>query len=148
MASTVLILNGPNLNLLGSREPSVYGTETLEQIQGRVEARAAELGLAADFRQSNAEHELVEWIQAAVGTADGIIINAAAFTHTSVAILDALQAVALPVVEVHLSNLLRREHFRQRSYISRVAEGVIAGFGGDGYILAVDAMARLLDRAT
>ncbi len=147
MTPSILILNGPNLNLLGSREPEVYGAETLESIQARVEARASELGLEADFRQSNAEHELVGWIQVARDTAQGIILNAGAFTHTSVSILDALQAVGLPVIEVHLSNIYRREHFRQRSYISRVAEGMIAGFGGDGYVLAIEAMANLLAKA-
>jgi 3-dehydroquinate dehydratase-2 len=146
MASTVLVLNGPNLNLLGVREPEVYGTETLEQIQARVEARAADLGLAADFRQSNAEAELIEWIQVARGTADGIILNAAAFTHSSVAIADAVEAVALPMIEVHLSNVFRREQFRHHSHLSRVARGVIAGFGGDGYVLAVEAMAAILER--
>ena len=144
MASTILVLNGPNLNLLGSRDPGIYGPETLEDIQGRVEARAAELGLEADFRQTNAEHELVEWIQVAADTAQGIILNAGAFTHTSISILDALQAVGLPLIEVHLSNIFRREHFRQRSYVSRAAQGMIVGFGGDGYVLAMEAMAGLL----
>jgi 3-dehydroquinate dehydratase-2 len=144
MTSTILILNGPNLNLLGAREPEIYGSETLDDIQDRVEAKAAELGMQADFRQSNAEHELVEWIQVAGGTAQGIILNAGAFTHTSVAILDALKAVGLPLIEVHLSNIFRRENFRQRSYISRAADGMVAGFGGDGYVLALEAMVGLL----
>jgi 3-dehydroquinate dehydratase-2 len=144
MTSTILILNGPNLNLLGAREPEIYGSETLDDIQDRVEAKAAELGMQADFRQSNAEHQLVEWIQVAGGTAQGIILNAGAFTHTSVAILDALKAVGLPLIEVHLSNIFRREHFRQRSYISRAADGMVAGFGGDGYVLALEAMVGLL----
>ena len=144
MTSTILILNGPNLNLLGAREPEIYGSETLDDIQDRGEAKAAELGMQADFRQSNAEHELVEWIQVAGGTAQGIILNAGAFTHTSVAILDALKAVGLPLIEVHLSNIFRRENFRQRSYISRAADGMVAGFGGDGYVLALEAMVGLL----
>jgi 3-dehydroquinate dehydratase-2 len=144
MTSTILILNGPNLNLLGAREPEIYGSETLDDIQDRVEAKAAELGMQADFRQSNAEHQLVEWIQVAGGTAQGIILNAGAFTHTSVAILDALKAVGLPLIEVHLSNIFRRENFRQRSYISRAADGMVAGFGGDGYVLALEAMVGLL----
>ena len=144
MTSTILILNGPNLNLLGAREPEIYGSETLDDIQDRVEAKAAELGMLADFRQSNAEHQLVEWIQVAGGTAQGIILNAGAFTHTSVAILDALKAVGLPLIEVHLSNIFRRENFRQRSYISRAADGMVAGFGGDGYVLALEAMVGLL----
>jgi 3-dehydroquinate dehydratase-2 len=146
MTPSILILNGPNLNLLGSREPEIYGAETLDSIQARVKSRAGELALKADFRQSNAEHELVGWIQEARDTAQGIILNAGAFTHTSVSILDALQAVGLPVIEVHLSNIYRREHFRQRSYISRVAEGTITGFGGEGYVLAIEAMAHLLEK--
>ena len=146
MTSTVLVLNGPNLNLLGTREPDIYGTETLDSIQARVETRAKELGLAADFRQTNAESELIEWIQTAKGTAAGIVLNAAAFTHTSLAVADALDAVALPVVEVHLSNIFCRESFRQYSHVSRAAVGVISGFGGDGYVLAMDAMAGVLER--
>ena len=146
MASTVLVLNGPNLNLLGMREPDVYGTETLDEIQARVEARAGELGGTADFRQSNAEGDLIEWIQEGQGTADGIILNAAAFTHSSVAIADAVEAVGLPVIEVHLSNVFRRERFRHHSHLSRVARGVIVGLGGDGYVLAVEAMASILPR--
>ena len=145
MARSVLILNGPNLNLLGEREREVYGSETLEAIRKRVETRAGDLGLDADFRQSNAEHKLVEWIQAARGTAHGIIVNAGAFTHTSIAILDALQAVSLPVVEVHLSNIFLRERFRSHSHISRAATGMICGFGGHGYVLAIEAMASILD---
>ena len=145
MARSVLILNGPNLNMLGQREPEVYGSETLDEIRVRVEQRARELDLEADFRQSNAEHDLVEWIQGARGTAEGIILNAGAFTHTSLAILDALQAVDLPVVEVHLSNIFRRERFRSHSHVSRAAAGMICGFGGHGYVLAVEALAAILD---
>ncbi|MDA1132548.1 MAG: type II 3-dehydroquinate dehydratase [Proteobacteria bacterium] len=144
MTSTILVLNGPNLNLLGEREPHIYGRETLAQIQARVEARAKDLGLAADFRQSNDESELINWIQVARGTADGIVLNAAAFTHSSVAIADAVEAVSLPMIEVHLSNIFRREAFRHHSHLSRVAVGVIAGLGGDGYVLAIEAMASLL----
>jgi 3-dehydroquinate dehydratase II len=148
MDSPVLVLNGPNLNLLGTREPDIYGSETLADIQAKVEHRAKERGLAVDFRQSNAEHELIEWIQVAKGTAAGIILNAGAFTHTSIAIADALAAVALPVVEVHLSNIYKREPFRHHSHISRVAEGVICGFGSEGYVMGVDAMAHILARTT
>ena len=143
---SVLVLNGPNLNLLGTREPDIYGSETLDDIRAKTEGRAAERGLAVDFRQSNAEHELIGWIQGAKGQAVGIILNAGAFTHTSLAIADALAAVALPVVEVHLSNIYRREHFRHHSHMSRQAEGVICGFGSESYVLAVDAMAHVLGR--
>ncbi|MDR3515339.1 MAG: type II 3-dehydroquinate dehydratase [Azospirillaceae bacterium] len=145
--ASVLILNGPNLNMLGVRQPSVYGTETLDDIEVACQERAEALGLAIDFRQSNNEGELVTWIQQARGEHDGIIINAAAFTHTSIAILDALTLAELPVVEVHLSNIFRRESFRHHSYISAIAKGVICGFGFQGYLLALDAMASLVDNA-
>lgn len=148
MDPTVLVLNGPNLNLLGTREPEIYGTDTLDSIRVEVENRACERGLKADFRQSNAEHELVGWIQGARGTAQGIIINAGAYTHTSVAILDALQAVGLPVIEVHLSNIFRREDFRHHSYISKAAVGLVCGFGAQSYVLAIDAMAHTLKSST
>ena len=146
MPHRVLLLNGPNLNLLGAREPGIYGKETLENIVTQCRRKADALDIALDARQSNHEGELVGWIQAAAGTAQGIIINAGAFTHTSVAILDALQAVAVPVIEVHLSNIFRREHFRQRSYISQVAAGMVCGFGAHSYVLAVDAMAHVLSK--
>ncbi len=142
---TVLILNGPNLNLLGTREPEVYGTFTLDAIEGECQDAAEELGLAVDFRQSNHEGELVDWIQQAKGKHIGIIINSGAFSHTSVAILDALKACDLPIVEVHLSNIYRRETFRQHSYISQAATGVICGLGPAGYLLALEAMANLQD---
>ncbi len=145
MSATILVLNGPNLNLLGVREPETYGHETLDDIQALVEARAAELGLEAEFRQSNAEHELITWVQEARGRAAGIIINAAGYSHTSVAILDALLACDVPVVEVHLSNIFRREPFRHHSHVSAAAHGVICGFGARGYVLALDAMAGLID---
>jgi 3-dehydroquinate dehydratase-2 len=141
---TILILNGPNLNLLGVRDPATYGTETLADIEEACLERAAELGLAVEFRQSNHEGQLVDWIQEARETMDGIILNAGAYTHTSVAILDALSAAELPLIELHLSNVYRREPFRHHSYISRVAKGVICGFGGHGYELALEAMARLV----
>ena len=144
-APVVQILNGPNLNLLGVREPQIYGTETLGDIETACAERAEALGLAIDFRQSNQEGDLVDWIQDARVSHDGIILNAAAYTHTSVAILDALKASDLPVVEVHLSNPHRRESFRRHSYVSLAADGVICGFGGHGYLLALDAIARLIE---
>ena len=147
MGAKILVLNGPNLNLLGIREPDVYGSDTLDDVRRLAEERAAELGLEIDFRQSNSEGELVDWIQEARGSADGIVINAGAYTHTSVALLDALAAVELPVVEVHLSNPFKREAFRRRSYIAPVAAGLIAGFGARGYALAVEAMAAIVGRA-
>jgi len=142
---SVLVLNGPNLNLLGVRETDVYGTETLADIEAACLERAADLGLALEFKQSNLEGELVGWIQAARVEHDAIVINAAAYTHTSVAIHDALRLVQLPVVEVHLSNIFAREPFRHRSFVSPVAKGVICGFGGHGYLLALDAVARLIE---
>ena len=147
MASTVLILNGPNLNMLGTREPDIYGTQTLADIEALCVAKAGSLGLAVDFRQSNSEAEMVDWTQDSRGTAAGLIVNAGALTHTSVALLDALLACELPVVEVHLSNIHRREAFRQQSYVSKAAEGMICGFGGQGYELALEAMARILEKA-
>lgn len=140
----MLILNGPNLNMLGTRQPEVYGRETLADIKDQCVAHAAFVGLSVDFRQSNHEGELVTWIQDARLTHKGIIINAAAYTHTSVAILDALLAVGLPTVEVHLSNIHQRDAFRHHSYVSKAAKGMICGFGSHGYILALDALARLV----
>jgi len=142
---TVFVLNGPNLNLLGVRGPSIYGRDTLGDIEERCTARAAALGLEIDFRQSNHEGQLVDWIQEACESADGIILNAGALTHTSVALLDALSAAELPVIEVHLSNIFRRESFRHHSYVSLAANGVICGLGAQGYELALDAIANLLD---
>ena len=144
MDSEILILNGPNLNLLGSREPEIYGRETLGDIEAIAAKKAGTLGLTIDFRQSNNEGEIVGWIQQAPGRAAGLIINAGALTHTSIAVLDALLACGLPVVEVHLSNIYRREEFRQHSYVSRAAQGMICGFGGHGYELALEAVARIL----
>ena len=147
MDSEILILNGPNLNLLGSREPEIYGRETLADIEAISAKKAESLGLAIDFRQSNSEGEIVGWIQQAPGRAAGLIVNAGALTHTSIAVLDALLACGLPVVEVHLSNIHRREEFRQHSYVSQAAQGMICGFGGQGYELALEAMARILNNA-
>ena len=144
---TIFILNGPNLNLLGVREPATYGYDTLADVEQRCLARGRALDLAIDFRQTNHEGQLVDWIHEARQTADGIVLNAGAFSHTSIAILDALNAAALPVIEVHLSNIYRREEFRHHSYVSRAARGVICGFGGHGYELALMALARLLRSA-
>lgn len=140
MADTLLILNGPNLNLLGTRQPEVYGRETLADIEGSCKQVASGFGVMVDFRQSNHEGELVDLIHQARGTADGIIINPGAYSHTSVAILDALLSVETPTVEVHLSNIHQREEFRHHSYVSRAAKGVICGFGSLGYILAIQAL--------
>lgn len=148
MSRVILVLNGPNLNTLGQREPEIYGRTSLEDIKGLTVARAKSQGLEADFRQSNDEGELVSWIQGARTTAAGIVINAAAYTHTSVAILDALLSCGLPVIEVHLSNIYKREEFRHHSYVSRAATGVICGFGAQGYELAVDALANILKAKT
>ena len=139
----ILVLNGPNLNMLGVREPEIYGSKSLDDIRADCDSHAATAGVALDFRQSNSESDLIGWIQQARGTADGIIINPAAFTHTSVAILDALVLTELPVVEIHISNIFRRESFRQHSYVSAGATGIISGFGAHGYLLAIDAMVEL-----
>ena len=143
-APTILVLNGPNLNLLGTRQPDIYGRETLADIEQACRVKAEALGLGLRFLQDNAEGQLVTWIQQARERDAGIVINAGAYTHTSIALHDALSAVVLPVVEVHLSNIFRREPFRHHSYISAVAQGVICGFGSQGYVLALDAMARLI----
>jgi 3-dehydroquinate dehydratase II len=144
MTKPIYILNGPNLNLLGSREPTIYGKDTLEDVRRRCEQRAAALGFAVEFRQSNHEGELVAWIQEARGQAAGLIVNAGAFTHTSIAMLDALLAADIPCIEVHLSNIFRRESFRAMSYISKGVKGVISGFGALSYELAIEALATSL----
>jgi 3-dehydroquinate dehydratase-2 len=141
---TVLVLHGPNLNLLGRREPDVYGALTLDQINERLHALAAELGVELEIFQSNVEGELVDRIQEAAGVAHAILLNPAAYTHTSVAIRDAILAVGLPVIEVHLSNIHRREKFRHRSLISDVAVGQITGFGADSYLLGLRAAVRVI----
>jgi len=135
----ILYLNGPNLNLLGTRQPEIYGRTTLADIESEVRAKAALLGVSIDFRQSNHEGELVTWIQEARGRFDALVINAAAYTHTSVALRDAITASEVPAVEIHLSNIHAREEFRHRSLIAAVCRGQIAGFGKTSYLLALDA---------
>ncbi len=146
MTRLILVLNGPNLNLLGEREPAIYGTTTLKDIDAMLQAQAPALGLSVEMRQTNHEGVLVDWVQEARSTTSGLIVNAAAYSHTSMALLDALLAYENPVVEVHLSNLFKREAMRHHSYVSMAVQGMICGFGADGYSLALEAMARLLDR--
>ncbi|MBM3733110.1 MAG: type II 3-dehydroquinate dehydratase [Acidimicrobiia bacterium] len=143
MAIRILVLNGPNLNLLGTREPGIYGRETLKDIEAACRRRAKALGATLEFRQSNTEGELVDWVQQAKKKFDVLIVNAGAYTHTSVALLDALLACDLPTIEVHLSNIHRREAFRANSYISKAAAGIVMGLGGKGYELAVEAAVHL-----
>ncbi len=144
MSGSIFILNGPNLNLLGTREPDVYGAVTLDDLEQMCEKRAAAQGFEAVFRQTNSEGDLVSWIQDAGANGAALILNAGAYTHTSVAILDALKATDIPVIEVHLSNVFARESFRHNSYVSPAATGVICGLGGVGYELAIDAVAAIL----
>ncbi len=144
MEKPIYVLNGPNLNLVGVREPHIYGHETLADIRRRAEEAAAAHGLTLEFRQSNHEGPLIDWVQEAREKGAGLIVNAGGLTHTSIALLDALQAAELPVVEVHISNIFRREAFRTHSYVSLAAKGVICGFGAKGYELAVEVMADLL----
>ena len=143
MADTIYVLNGPNLNLLGLREPEIYGTDTLDDIAGMLEDRARELDLTIDMRQSNHEGHLVDWLhEAQARQARAVLLNAGAITHSSVALHDAIKAVATPVIEVHLSNPHTREAFRHRSYVGQAAKGTIAGFGALSYLLALEAAAR------
>jgi 3-dehydroquinate dehydratase-2 len=144
MAKTIYILNGPNLNMLGTREPEIYGHETLVDLEAKARTRATGHGLELVFRQSNHEGELVTWIQEARTEAVALILNAGAYTHTSVAILDALKALSIPSIELHLSNVHRREAFRHHSYVSLGVTAMIAGFGARGYDLAVDAAAGII----
>ncbi|HEX8514288.1 MAG TPA: type II 3-dehydroquinate dehydratase [Allosphingosinicella sp.] len=140
----IYVLNGPNLNLLGTREPEIYGSETLDEISASIEDRARELGLEVEIRQSNHEGHLIDWLhEAQAEGAKAVILNAAGFTHSSVALLDAVKAISTPVIEVHLSNPQARESFRRRSLIAPAARGTIAGFGALSYLLALDAAARL-----
>ncbi len=144
MTKPIYILNGPNLNLLGTREPHIYGSTTLAEVGQMCEARGKELGLTTVFRQSNSEAEIIGWIHEAINGADGIIINPAAFTHTSVAILDALNMIKAPIIELHISNPHKREAFRHHSYVTFAATALICGLGVAGYPIAVSAMAELL----
>lgn len=144
----VFVLNGPNLNLLGEREPHLYGTARLADIEALLAAEAREAGLTLDFRQTNHEGVLVDWVQEARQAASGLILNAGAYTHTSVAILDALKALTVPVIEVHLSNIFAREAFRHHSYVSPVATGIICGFGAQSYVLALMALLPVLRQDT
>ena len=145
MNRIVYVLNGPNLNLLGKRQPHIYGHETVADVEADCRKLAGELGLELRFHQSNREYEIIDWIHEAREVASGIVINPAAFTHTSVAILDALNAFDGPVFEIHISNVHKREAFRHHSYVSSRADGVIAGFGIQGYTLALQRLARLID---
>jgi 3-dehydroquinate dehydratase II len=147
MAHDILILNGPNLNLLGRREPDIYGRATLADLEAMCRAEAARLGLEAETRQSNSEGELVTWVQEVPGRFAGLILNAGAYSHTSVALLDALRTLDEPLIEVHLSNIYQREAFRQHSYVSLAAKGVICGFGPQGYVMALRALAAILHDA-
>ena len=144
MPKPIFILNGPNLNLLGLRQPEIYGTQTLDDVAEACSSLAEDLGVSIRFLQSNHEGQLVDWIQEARGAASGIIINPAAYSHTSVAILDALNAFDGPVIEVHISNIHKREAFRQHSFVSARADGVIAGCGVEGYLLALRRVAGLM----
>jgi len=143
MPQPIYVLNGPNLNLLGAREPEVYGRQSLADIETAVAARAKAHGLETVFRQTNQEGILVNWVQEARDNASALILNAGAYAHTSIALLDACRAFGKPVIEVHLSNIFRREHFRRRTYISEGALGVIVGFGPQSYLLAIDALAAM-----
>jgi 3-dehydroquinate dehydratase-2 len=143
MTDTVFVLNGPNLNLLGSREPRIYGSQTLAEIGEMLERRAKALKLRLDIRQSNHEGVLVDWLHEAMARASAVIVNAGGYAHSSIAIRDAVAALPIPVIEVHLSNVYAREHFRRQSMIAQVAKGSIVGFGPLGYLLALDAAAHL-----
>jgi 3-dehydroquinate dehydratase-2 len=144
MAKSIFVLNGPNLNLLGQRQPDIYGRNTLADVEALCRARAQRHGFDVTFRQSNHEGDVVDWLQEARQEAAGVIINPGAFTHTSIAILDAIIATELPVIEVHISNIHAREEFRRHSYVSTVAKAVLCGFGTEGYGLAIDGLAALL----
>lgn len=144
MSKKIMIIHGPNLNTLGSREPEIYGTETLADINRKCEEKAAALGLSVECFQSNHEGELVDKIQSAGKSSHGLIINAGAYTHTSIAMMDALLTLKIPVIEVHLSNIFRREEFRHQSYISKAAKGVICGFGSESYMLGLTGLSALL----
>jgi len=140
MAKPIYVLNGPNLNLLGTREPEIYGSDSLDAVRTKVEARARQSGFAVEFRQTNCEGTLVDWVQEAREKSCGLVLNAGAYTHTSIALLDALKTLSVPIIEVHLSNPFAREEFRHRSYVSPAARAVICGLGATGYLHAVDAI--------
>jgi 3-dehydroquinate dehydratase-2 len=142
----VFVLNGPSLNLLGEREPEIYGTTTLQEVEEACRRRAGELGIEVDFRQTNEEGELIGWLHEARTSADGVVLNPAAFTHYSIAVADAVTVCAVPVIEVHISNIYAREEFRAKSVISAAAKGVIAGLGTGGYVLAIEALAAILGK--
>lgn len=142
---TILVLNGPNLNLLGTRQPEVYGRATLDDVEALCAETAEQVGLAIDFRQTNGEGELISWVQECRGKMAGIVINPAGYSHTSVALLDALMACEVPAIEVHITNIHRRETFRHHSYVSRAAVGVICGLGIRGYALALTALAEMIE---
>ena len=144
MTKPVFILNGPNLNMLGTRERDVYGTTSIGDIETMCQEKAKTLGLMVDFRQTNKEGELVSWVQETRESASGLILNAAAYTHTSIAVHDALRMIYIPIIEVHLSNVYKREDFRHKSFVSSVANGVICGFGAQTYEMALDAVANLI----
>ena len=144
MAKSVLVLNGPNLNMLGNREPEIYGSDTLSDIEKKCQLKASSMKLALEFRQTNSEGELVNWIQNAEDSHNALIINAGAYTHTSIAILDSLRLINIPVIEVHLSNISNREQYRKKSFVSQAADGVICGFGGKSYELALEATLHLI----
>ena len=141
----ITIINGPNLNMLGERDPAVYGTHSLDDIEKACHETATQYGFDIEFFQSNHEGELVDFIQNSREESDGVIINPAAYTHTSVAIRDALEILSCPIVELHLSNIYKREDFRHKSYVSGIADGIISGFGAYGYVLAIEAMVNILD---
>jgi 3-dehydroquinate dehydratase-2 len=147
MQPRILVLNGPNLNLLGEREPHIYGAATLADVEAACRRRAEASGAELQFRQSNAEGELIDWVQQARQAADALILNAGAYSHTSIALFDSLLALTIPVIEVHISNIFRREPFRHHSYVSRAARGVICGLGPLGYELAVEAAVHALATA-
>lgn len=144
MAISVFVLNGPNLNMLGTREPGIYGAQSLSDIEKACKTSGEALGIAVDFRQSNHEGILVDWIQEAAVSARGLVINPGAYSHTSVALHDAIRAAGIPVIEVHLSNIFAREPFRHHSYVSPVATGIVCGLGPDGYRLALEALKPLV----
>ena len=146
MAKKILIINGPNLNLLGNREESKYGKSTLAEVKKNCESHAKSIGVEIKFEQSNIEGEIVTMVQKAKGNYNGIIINAAGYTHTSVAILDALLAIKLPTIEVHITNIYNREEFRKKSLISKAANGIICGFGINGYIMALDSIKKIINK--